>query len=300
MGPVCWQVVVGTSQDLANRRLPDYESGKHVVGKLFEVRRVYRMESTSAELPPIDSSPAGGALPRLLLLLFGPLPGQPRLEIGFLLLAPGFDAVAELIGCDLAQGVVLIHLGEEELTGDGGVGGGAVPTVFGELQSVALDRGHQSALVASLDVLIEVLVQNVGADDRNLGDRGNAMAGEVGVQHVHVEGGVEGHDGHRPRGELLVDLDERFTFLLTVRLGVLIGDSVHLCAGRRDRDVELEQPFVLAGHLTVREVHHRGGHDPIRCWVHSRGLGVEGDEARIEPPGGGGVRFRGHASIQHE
>ena len=235
-----------------------------------------------------------------MLLLLGPLPRQPRLEISFLLLAPGFDAVAEVIGCDIAQGLVPIHLGEEELTGDGGVGGGTVPTVFGELQSVALDRGHQSALVPSFDVLVEVLVENVRADDRNLGDRWNAVAGEVGIQHVYVEGGVEGHDGYCPRGELLVDLDERFTFLLAVRLGVLVSDSVHLCTGRRDRDVELEQPFELAGHLTVREVHHRGGHDPIRCWVHSRGLGVEGDEARIEPPGGGGVRFRGHAPIQHE
>ena len=59
------------------------------------------------------------------LLLFGLLPRQPRLEVGFLLLAPGFDAVAELIRCDGAQGVVFIHLGEEQLTGDGGVGGGA-------------------------------------------------------------------------------------------------------------------------------------------------------------------------------
>ena len=43
-----------------------------------------------------------------------------------MLLAPGVDAVAQLIGCDSAQYVVPIHLGEEELTGDGGVGGGAV------------------------------------------------------------------------------------------------------------------------------------------------------------------------------
>ncbi len=97
-----------------------------------------------------------------------------------------------------------------------------------------------------------------------------------------------------------MDLDECFAFLLTVSLRALIGDPVDLCAGRWDRDVELEQPFVLAGHLTVREIDHRGGHDSIGCWVHSRGLGVEGDEARIKPPGGGGVRFRGHAPIQHE
>ena len=91
-------------------------------------------------------------------------------------------------------------MGKEQLAGDTSVGGGAVPIVFIQVKSIALDRRHKAALVATLDVLVELLVEDVGADDRDAGDGRDAMPGQVGVQHGDVERGIEGDDGKCVRG----------------------------------------------------------------------------------------------------
>lgn len=216
----------------------------------------------------------------------GFLASQPRLEFSVLFVSPGGDALTKLMCSEVVEGVVLVHFSQEELTSDSCVCGGAVPTVLVEIESVALNRGHESALIAALDVFVELLVEDIRTDDRGVRDRREPVTNKVRIEHFYVEGRVECHDRQAAGRDVLMDLRQRLAFVLTVRPTVLVGDAMDVRTRLRDRDIEFEQPLSLGDRLSIAEVDQSGGDDSVRGRVSAGGLGVEGKEAWVEPPWG--------------